>query len=212
MIVNIPLDEWKEAGKQIRKDDKEYNAVVKLWDLYVQLFHADAFGLKHDGKIVSYAAIHHNTRPIGDWGRYLNSYLVYTLPEYRRQGRATTLQRFIESDAAAKGYTRTKSLIQTYAGFRFHLGLGHWFWGTNIRGEIRCDSPIVSAPFPRGVPPGADDIMKLRREAHPLSQKELGLILQSPLYHQTAEEVERCFQARSIAYDPQQWKPAVKLV
>jgi hypothetical protein len=54
--------------------------------------------------------------------------------------------------------------------------------------------------------------MMSQRETHPQSQKELGMILQGPLYHQTAEEVERCFQARSIAYDPQQWKPVVKLV
>jgi hypothetical protein len=208
-IVLTP-QEWTEAGKEARKDkcdSKAHNNVVKVWNLYVQRFQALPYGVEVSGKVMSFAAVVFNKRPKGEWGRYMNSYLAYTPAEYRRQGFATALQRYLEN---LSGCDRTKSLIKTYAGFRFHLGLGHTFWGRNERGELRCDSPISKLGVPNGVPPGVLDVVD-PSDPHPLSKEELTDVMQSVLYKQFPTELERCFKKRSLNYDPQTFQPRTHL-
>lgn len=199
----LTVKEWEEIGKPIKKADKEYKCVIGYWDLYVRLFAADAWAVEHENQLVSFAAVRFNKRPSGAWGRYINSYLVYTIPEFRKRGFAGALHRELEK---MSGCDRTKSLIKTYVGFRFHLSLGHTFWGRNVRGEVRCDSPLKIGKQPRGVPPGALDVMD-PKDPHPLTQKELSCVLQSALYKQTPTEMRNCFKERKLGYDPKLYLP-----
>lgn len=86
------------------------------------------------------------------WGRYSNFYLAYTLPEYRKQGHATALCRWIQETLASEGYDRMKSLAGSWAGFRLHLALGDIFWGKAENGCLVVDSPLHSGSFPSTIP------------------------------------------------------------
>jgi GNAT superfamily N-acetyltransferase len=207
-IIRLDMGEWEIFGKGPRKD-REYKCVTKFWDLYVRLYHATAYAYESNGKLVSFLAIAYNKLPKGEWGKYINSYLVYTLPEQRCQGYATYLHHHIEAEAMSRGYARTQSLIKTYAGFRFHLALGHTFWGLNTRGEMRCDSPLNrQALQPRGVPPAARDA----KDAHPLTVPELTDILTTnPLYHQARPDIEALFRTQPLGYDPSAYRPTETL-
>jgi len=214
MIVKLDAQAWDFHGDVIRAADKEYKEVTRNWNLYVGWLHADAWGWKNeDGELVSFAAIAPNKRPkIDGWGKYINSYLVYTLPAHRLKGYATTLHRTIELTALKHGWSRTQSLIQTYAGFRFHLHLRHTFWGLNKRGEIRCDSPLdhKAATTGIGVPAAARDAI----DPHPLTVEELIEILHnSPLYGQRSRaELQAVFDTHPLGYNPTAWLPRPTLI
>ena len=205
-IVRLNTAAWQLQGSIYRRE-KEFKCVTKYWDLYVRLYRATAYAYKSgDGQLVSFLAIAYNKTPKGDWGKYINSYLVYTQPNFRKQGYATFLHRAVEQDALKKGYARTQSLIKTYAGFRFHLALGHTFWGLNERGEMRCDSPLLrNAPNqPRGVAAAAQDVFL----GHPLNTAELiDILVASPLYRQTRKDAEALFQTHTLGYDPDAYRP-----
>ena len=204
---------WEAYGKAIRAADPKYRCVTRNWRLYVDLMHAKAFGLEVGGQVVSFAAIYFNVRPKADgWGKYINSYLVYTIPECRQQGYGSGLHRIVEKRALAHGWSRTQSLIQTYAGFRFHLRLGHTFWGVTPKGELRCDSPLdhQSTQAGIGVPTAARDAIN----AHPLSVAELIKILHnSPLYEQyPREHLQAVFDTHPLGYDPDAFQPRAALL
>ena len=207
-FIEMKFDVWQEAGKLIRKTESEYKLVVRPWELYVRMYGCSAFGVQHKGKIVSFAAVHFNQRARDEWGKYINSYLVYTLPAYRKAGYATALQRFVESKAVSAGYSRTKSLIQTYAGFRFHLGLGHTFWGVNARGELRCDSPLKDVSGLRGIPDGAKEVPG----AHPLTVPELIQVMQSSLYKRSDSELKALFETHRRGYAPEYYQSSNRLL
>lgn len=203
-ILTLETKDWEVYGKLHRKE-KEYKCVTKFWDLYVRLYGATAYAYVDGDRPVSFLAIAYNKLPKGEWGKYINSYLVYTVPEHRRNGYATYLHHHVEADALRHGYARTQSLIKTYAGFRFHLNLGHTFWGLNKRGEMRCDSPLDRRPpYLRGVPPAARDA----QDAHPLSTSELiDILTTNPLYRQPRPEMQELFDTHPLGYDPSVYRP-----
>ena len=209
MIVTLDTTAWEAHGKVMRKE-KEYKCVTKFWDLYVRLYRATAYAYLDGDRPVSFLAIAYNKTAKVEWGKYINSYLVYTVPEFRGKGYATYLHRKIEDDAIQRGYARTQSLIKTYAGFRFHLALGHTFWGLNQRGEMRCDSPLDrDAKQPRGIPAAARDA---GNHAHPLDPSELiDILVGNPLYCQKRADMDALFRRQPLGYDPLAYQPLVTL-
>lgn len=91
------------------------------------------------------------------WEPYANWYSAFTLPQYRRQGHATTLYRQMEQEALAAGCRRVKSLAGSSAGLALHLSLGHQCWGQTDNNEVWVDSPLpgCSGPYQGLAPPQA---------------------------------------------------------
>lgn len=98
---------------------------------------------------------HIGSRKKNGWEPYLNWYVAYTTPEYRRLGAATTLGAFVRELAVEKGCVRVKSLAGSWLGLLLHHSFGDQFWGLTPKREVQVDSPLVdSSRFPAdAVPP-----------------------------------------------------------
>lgn len=106
-------------------------------------------------KVLSLVTFHVRRRKRGVWGRYLNVYYAYTIPEYRRLGLASFLMRSAEEIALVREAHRIKSLAGSLRGFYLHKSLGHNMWGFTKDGSVVVDhfiDPDYNLP---GVPPNA---------------------------------------------------------
>jgi GNAT superfamily N-acetyltransferase len=196
--VELTPDQWHKIGDIYRKSDKEYKGITSNWGIYLDRFSASVFGVETNEGIISVNATYFSKRPKKNgWGRYINCYLAYTAPEHRRKGFATGLQRWIEQQAREKGYHRVKSLVGSYAGFRFHQSLGHSFWGVNDRNEIYVDAPIRKDwEFPTTVPQEGRGVPN----PHLLTQEDLVEILQKKPHNQTAAVLTEGFAKRPLKF------------
>jgi hypothetical protein len=150
--------EWDAECKKFYKIDKALDAangkfLQNQWS--AGPFHNDfCFGLRIGIGFVSYNATRFSTKKHKNaWGRYIHAHLAYTPVQYRRRGYAKLLFQLIEHLAFESGYSRVKSICQTYLGFRLHRSLGHEFWGLDKRGKLIVDSALNPADaFPAGIP------------------------------------------------------------
>lgn len=206
-IIQLDSDRWYAAGKELMKKDVQYRAVLKNWNIYLQRFGGEGWAVEKDGQLISFNATRFNKRTDKDgWGRYINWFIAYTRPEFRRRGYACALQLHVENLARKRGYQRVKSLIESYAGFRLHAALGHQLWGVNERNEIVVDASIDRAwTFPSGIPPMARKCLN----PHLYSQAELAILLTRHPYSQSSAEIESCFQQRPLRYRWELDEPAV---
>lgn len=123
-------------------------------------------------RVLSLVTFHVRRRKRGVWGRYLNVYYAYTLPEYRRLGLATSLMRASEEIALSRDAHRIKSLAGSLRGFYLHRGLGHNMWGFTKEGSVVVDhfiNPDYNLP---GVPPNAAGYAPDATEPLPYSEVE----------------------------------------
>jgi len=117
------------------------------------------------------------------WGRYLNFYLAYTVPEHRYKGYASRLVEHVERTALEQGYNRMKSLAGSYAGVRLHMRFGHQFWGIAKRGEFMVDTPLRSGDeWPEGIPIEARNGSL---EPHRMDLEEIAAALMVPRFGTT---------------------------
>lgn len=197
-IVQLDAAQWSAAGKELTKKDPEYRPVLRNWNIYLQRFGGEGWAVEKDGRLISFNATRFNKRTDKDgWGRYINWFIAYTLPQFRRKGYACGLQLHIEALGRERGYHRVKSLIESYAGFRLHLALAHQLWGVNARNEILVDAPIhPSWRFPEGAPPMA----RMCANPHLYSRTELETLLTQKPYCQSNTEISFCFDQRPLKY------------
>jgi mannose-6-phosphate isomerase-like protein (cupin superfamily) len=79
------------------------------------------------------------------WGRYVNHYLAYTAPGFRRQGYATAAETALRAMWRDDGYDRVKTLCQSWLGFCYHEHMRDRVWGVKPgTGELVIDSPLTS--------------------------------------------------------------------
>lgn len=160
----------------------------------VDLLHWGSFV---EGQLVSAHAVSWSKKKRNDaWGRYINSYWGFTLPEWRFQGHGEALFWHIQREARAAGYDRMKSLIQTIGGVRLHLHLGHSYWGTTEDGMVVVDTPLA----PDVSEPATGAPMQVRTrvvgEPHRLGRAELFRILTEPGRFDRSTDEARVLLAR----------------
>lgn len=111
---------------------------------------------------------------------YMNWYIAFTLPEYRRGGLATILYRAVEAKAEASGCRRVKSLAGSAEGAWLHYSLGHKMWGAIETGELIVDSAL---PGSVGLYTGAKDApaQTKRVQEKPMTKVELTIALRNGL-------------------------------
>ena len=125
------------------------------------------------------------------WGRYVNHYLAYTAPGYRRQGFATAGETAVRAMWAADGFDRVKTLCQSWLGFCYHEHMRDQVWGVKPgTGELVIDSPLHGGEFPPGVP------VKARSSAYyedsEMNPRDLVRVLTDPAgrFRRSQREVE----------------------
>ena len=155
-IVSVSPEEFKEFCRDaaLRVDDKTSRNMLNESKITVALYGAPCIGLLVDGNLLSInvTAFQKSARK-NAWGRYINFYLAYTMPEYRYKGFASMLVEHIEQKALELGYNRMRSLAGSYAGVRLHMHFGHQFWGIAKKGELIVDTPLRNGDeWPDGVP------------------------------------------------------------
>jgi GNAT superfamily N-acetyltransferase len=136
-------------------DDKISRQMLSESKIVVSLYGAPIIGFEVDGELVSINITSFaKSKRKNAWGRYVNFYLAYTVPDHRYKGYASQLVSHIERIALEQGYNRMKSLAGSYAGVRLHMHFGHQFWGiATKRGELIVDTPLRSGDeWPDGVP------------------------------------------------------------
>jgi GNAT superfamily N-acetyltransferase len=202
VLHRLSLEEWKLLRKEYAPLDPASKALFGIWDLCVQLYKANAWALVRRNEVLTVNATCVNKRPKGAWGRYINNYAVYTHPPLRKQGWATLLQKCVEEDGRKQGCQRGRSMVMSYAGFRYHLALGHHFWGVSPKGELFVDFPLLpnSGPTPEGCPPQMEPGRCLTQPPHLLTVKELTGYLQQPPFKVSVEELKTCFLYRGLEY------------
>lgn len=148
------LAKAREAGLLTRAHERFEAAYLGNLSLY--RFYGATFYLARDpdGVPVTLIAARPGTSPRKNaWGRYVNHYLAYTAPDYRRLGCATEAEAQVRQLWAGYGYDRVKTLCQSWLGFCYHEHLADRVWGTKPgTGELAIDSPLHGGPFPPGVP------------------------------------------------------------
>jgi GNAT superfamily N-acetyltransferase len=107
----------------------------------------------YGNRVLSLVTFHVGRRKRGIWGRYLNVYYAYTIPDYRRLGLASSLMRSAEDIARSKEAHRIKSIAGSIRGFYLHRHLGHSMWGVTTEGSIIVDHYLVPEYDLPGVPP-----------------------------------------------------------
>ena len=136
-------------------DDKISRSMLSGSRVAVMSWNVPCIGLMVDGELVSVNVTNFSkSKRKNAWGRYLNFYLAYTVPEHRHKGYASLLVEEIERRAIEGGWNRMKSLAGSYAGVRLHMHFGHQFWGIGKKnGELVVDTPLRSGDeWPEGVP------------------------------------------------------------
>jgi hypothetical protein len=131
--------------------ERAYLANLGLYRFYGATFYLAA---AEDGHEVSLIAARPGTSPRRNaWGRYVNHYLAYTAPRWRRLGFATAAETAVRQLWAGYGYGRVKTLCQSWLGFCYHEHLRDRIWGVKAgTGELAIDSPLHDGPWPDGIP------------------------------------------------------------
>lgn len=133
-------------GKEVLADLRYYNFIkIELWCLYL------------DEEFRSLHIAHIGKKKSGVWEPYLNTYVAYTPPEFRRKKFASKLYFNIRQEAIKAGCRRIKSLAGSTEGMLFHQYFGDQFWGFTKNREVVVDSPLIDAEFPKMAP------MKVRK-------------------------------------------------
>lgn len=153
--ITSPL-EARELRKQFRATGDKH-PVLNEFELQV---YRGSYGtvLLHEDAPVSVNVSHIGKRKKNIFEPYLNWYIAYTLPEFRRHGFATALYRAVEEKAQGNGCRRIKSLAGSVSGALLHLSLDHLIWGTTEKKELIVDSPLpasISVYTKRQKPPTA---------------------------------------------------------
>jgi GNAT superfamily N-acetyltransferase len=135
-------------------DDKVSRSMLSGSRVAVMSWDVPCIGLLVDNELVSVNVTNFSkSKRKNAWGRYLNFYLAYTVPEHRYKGYASLLVEEIEQRAIAGGWNRMKSLAGSYAGVRLHMHFGHHFYGIAKKGELIVDTPLRSGDeWPEGIP------------------------------------------------------------
>jgi len=172
-------------------DDKISRSMLTGSRVTVMGWDTPCIGLNLNGNLISINVTNIHKRRKNAWGRYINVYLAYTLPDYRYKGYASRLITHLEETAIAGGCNRLKSLAGSWAGVRLHMHFGHTFWGIAKTGEIVVDSPLAPGmKFPDGIP---EDVRNRTVEpAHILTQSELyKILLTSERFKDSVEKEEK---------------------
>lgn len=135
-------------------DDKISRSMLSGSRVTVMSWGVPCLGLLLNGELVSVNVTNFSKRARKNaWGRYLNFYLAYTVPEHRLKGYASRLVEHVEKTAIEGGWNRMKSLAGSYGGMRLHMHFGHQFWGIAKKGEFIVDTPLRGGDeWPDGVP------------------------------------------------------------
>lgn len=194
-VVQLTTEQWYALGKELHKEDPTLTP-----DWRTHAFRASVFGLvdaNNPTHVLSVSAVYFSTKPKKNgWGKYINWYYAYTRPALRHRGLASQLQLHIEADAAAQGYHRVKSLVQSYGGVRLHMRLQHDMWGVNPKGEIIVDAPIADCyKFPTGIP-----VQARQNNLHPglIDQPMLDAVLSQPPFDVPSTELNNLWLDHEI--------------
>jgi GNAT superfamily N-acetyltransferase len=157
LIVGVTPSEFAEFDRlhnHAPLDDRISRQMLSGSRVAVMSWGVPCIGLKVDDVLISVNVTNFSkSKRKNAWGRYLNFYLAYTVPEYRHQGYASRLVEHVERTAIEQGYNRMKSLAGSYAGVRLHMRFGHTFWGIAKKGEFIVDTPLKSGDeWPEGIP------------------------------------------------------------
>lgn len=187
-VCKARLREMRDAGTLSAAHARFESAY--LANLGVYNFYGATFYLGHDGaRPTGLVVARPGTAPRKNaWGRYVNHYLAYTAPGFRRQGYATAAEKIVRQMWADDGMDRVKTLCQSWLGFAYHEHLRDRIWGVKPgTGELAIDSPLHGGPWPPGVP------IKARQFAAGREMTELEIIrhLTDPdgRFRRTQEEV-----------------------
>lgn len=170
-ITQLTPEQWRAANP------RDPNNPDTGWGVYSLYAPEGLWQLATDtGNVVSWNATYLAKGKKADgWGKYANFYLAYTLPEFRKQGLATMLYNHVVENARAAGMFRIKSLVLSKLGYYLHRGLGHKFWGVEIKGELVVDEPLIERAWPDGVPKKA----RAALNPHIMDQAEIDTWLES---------------------------------
>lgn len=132
-----------EVGRMLKEDAGEKHPV--LGELSLTVFRGAELLVLYNvatQRPVSINVSYYGKRKKNIFEPYLNWYIAYTLPDFRRRGLAYNLYRQTEKTALERGCRRVRSLAGSAAGAGLHLALGHLFWGRKDTGELYVDAPL----------------------------------------------------------------------
>jgi GNAT superfamily N-acetyltransferase len=163
----------RDAGTLSRDHERFERAYLANLGLYK--FYGATFYLARDDLDwpVSLIVARPGTSPRRNaWGRYVNHYLAYTAPNWRRQGYATAAETKVRQLWAGYGYDRVKTLCQSWLGFCYHEHLRDRIWGVKAgTGELAIDSPLK--PHRDGTGPAGIPIKARAAALHPDTGQEM---------------------------------------
>jgi hypothetical protein len=116
-------------------------------------------------------------RPLGEWGRYVNAYVVHTRMPCRGAGYATAAYRAVAEEGIQRGCARLTTTAGTLGGWRVHRALSWPAWGLNEARQIVTDADLTGRG-PAGLPMRC---AKLRTPGRPLTWAEHAAALADPL-------------------------------
>lgn len=153
-VTPTKFEIFDRAHNSASLDDKTSRSMLSGSRVAVMSWDVPCIGLMVDNELVSVNVTNFSkSKRKNAWGRYLNFYLAYTIPEHRYKGYASLLVAEIEKRAIEGGWNRMKSLAGSYAGVRLHMHFGHQFWGIAKKGELIVDTPLQAGDeWPEGVP------------------------------------------------------------
>ncbi|MEW9530678.1 hypothetical protein [Microbispora sp. NPDC049125] len=148
--------------------------------------------LTGDGTQVGVIAASFNKRPVGEWGLYVNAYIVHTRLRHRGNGHAVAAYQAIAHRALDQGYSRITTTAATFGGWATHRALGWPAWGLNAQRQIVTDADLTGAA-PEGLPARC---AKLDGPGRPLTPTEHAKALTDPYgpYRLRREDLPPAYQ------------------
>jgi hypothetical protein len=103
------------------------------------------------GDPVGVLAASFTKRPVGEWGRYVNVYVVHTKMGSRGAGYATAAYQAIASAGTTAGCRRLTTTAGTVGGWRVHRAMRWPAWGLNDARQVVTDADLAG-DAPPGLP------------------------------------------------------------